>query len=274
LVKGYGDWLGRPQDRGLDFLSNETWEIIENASGRGTWCWLPTGLPMTLSVPMLPADGGKSTLAEGATGAYNQHFKVVAENFVKNGQANAIVRLGWEFNFGWYPWAASPDPKSWVLLWRQIVTTMRSVPGQNFKFDWCPGMGQGALDSARVYPGDDYVDIIGMDVYNQIWVDPRPTNAWLWTFYTQQWFGMNWQRDLGLAHGKPLSYPEWGTGTRPDGHGLGDDPVFVQSMVDWIASNNVAYFNYWDYDAPDYNAKLSNGNYPLSGAVFKKAYGK
>ena len=34
LVPGYGAWLGRPQDRGLDFLSNETWEIIENASGR------------------------------------------------------------------------------------------------------------------------------------------------------------------------------------------------------------------------------------------------
>jgi hypothetical protein len=45
-------------------------------------------------------------------------------------------------------------------------------------------------------------------------------------------------------------------------------------MIDWIASNNVAYHNYWDYQADDYDAKLSNGRLPAAGALYRSAYGK
>ena len=54
----------------------------------------------------------------------------------------------------------------------------------------------------------------------------------------------------------------------------GDDADFMQRMTKWIAANNVAYHVYWDYEAPDYNAKLSNGQYPKSAEVFRQAYGQ
>ncbi|MDB5998314.1 MAG: hypothetical protein JWP52_13 [Rhizobacter sp.] len=273
LIKGYEEWLGRRPDRALEFLANETWQILENASTRSPNCWTPTGVAMTFSVSMLPADR-KSTLEAGADGAYDDHFKRIAENFVRTGQANAVVRLGWEFNYGWYPWSAKRNPDAWVQYWRRIVTAMRSVPGQNFKFDWCPAIGKGDIEPTRVYPGDAYVDIIGLDVYNQTWSSPTPSPEKLWDGFLGQQFGLNWHRDFAAAHGKPMSYPEWGTGTRPDGHGRGDDPFFIERMVQWIAANKVAYHNYWDYEAPDYNAKLSNGQYPRSGQAFKAAYGK
>ncbi|MDB4989291.1 MAG: hypothetical protein JWN04_4469, partial [Myxococcaceae bacterium] len=46
LVAGYSAWLGRKPDRALDFLSNETWVLMEAASSRSPWCWSTTGLPM------------------------------------------------------------------------------------------------------------------------------------------------------------------------------------------------------------------------------------
>jgi hypothetical protein len=273
LVAGYGSWLGRKPDRALEFLSNETWELMENASSRSPWCWAATGLPMTFSVSMLPADG-VSTLEAGARGDYDAHFRTIARNFVAEGQPNAIVRLGWEFNFGWYPWAAAKNPTAWVAYWRRIVTAMRSVPGQNFRFDWTPAIGQGDIAAELVWPGDAYVDIVGLDVYNQTWASPVPTAAELWNMFLTQSYGLNWHRDFALAHGKAMSYPEWGTGTRPDGHGMGDDPLFIANMAAWIAANNVAYHDYWDYQAPDYDAKLSNGNFKQAGAAFKAAFRK
>ncbi|MDB5998308.1 MAG: glycosidase, partial [Rhizobacter sp.] len=137
-----------------------------------------------------------------------------------------------------------------------------------------PAIGKGDVEPTRVYPGDAYVDIVGMDVYNQTWSVPIPTTAQLWQTFLTQEYGLNWHRDFAAAHGKAMSYPEWGTGTRPDGHGRGDDPLFIQTMAAWIAGNNVAYHNYWDYAAPDYNAKLSTGQYPQAAQAFKAAYGK
>ena len=53
------------------------------------------------SVPLLPKDG--STLAAGASGAYDAHFETMARELVAQGQGDAIIRLGWEFNGSWYP---------------------------------------------------------------------------------------------------------------------------------------------------------------------------
>ena len=33
------------------------------------------------------------------------------------------------------------------------------------------------------------------------------------------------------ANGKPLAFAEWGVSIRSDGHGLGDDPYYVNQMA-------------------------------------------
>jgi hypothetical protein len=69
-----------------------------------------------------------------------------------------------------------------------------------------------------------------------------------------------------------MSYPEWGTGVRKDGRGGDDDPYFIEQMAAWIHSNNVAYHNYWDYKAPDFDARLSDNRRPGAGAALKVAF--
>jgi hypothetical protein len=226
---------------------------------------------MTFSVPMLTSDK-KSTLEAGAAGAYDEHFRNVAINLVKNGYPNAAIRIGWEFNHNWFPWAAKKNPTAWVAYWRRIVTAMRSAPGSNFKFDWCVGSGPGEVDPATVYPGDEYVDTIGMDNYNTTWSATPTTPLFRWNYRRTKPVGLNWHRDFALLHGKQMTFPEWGTGTRPDGHGVGDDPEFIRYMAEWIKANNFAWHNYWDYTASDFNAKLSTGQFPQSAAMFKQQF--
>ncbi len=269
-VSEFQTWLGRRLERASDFFSDHSWFELTKAAQRSARCWAPTGLAMSFGLPMLPKDSG-ATLALGARGDYDAHFAKVAEALIANGQADAVIRIGWEFNHGWFTWRAAADPAAWVIYWRRIVTAMRAVPGARFRFDWCPGWSKGQIAPPEVYPGDEYVDIIGMDVYNSSWHPVTPEQRWQSKLNAP--FGLKWQKEFALAHGKPMSYPEWGTGTRPDGHGAGDDAHFIRQMAAWIDAAPVAYHNYWDFRAPDYDARLSDGSKPQAAAAFLDSLG-
>lgn len=272
-IATFEHWLGRPVDRVIDFLARDRWSSIFSSAQWISDCWKTTPYRLTISIPMLPAEPG-ATLAAGATGAYDDQFRRLARIFVANGQGDAVLRIGWEFNGGWYPWAAKRDPQAWVSLWRRIVTAMRGVPGARFRFDWNPTLGWQQIPPDRLYPGDAYVDVIGLDVYNQTWEKTATTPEARWRDLMDRAYGLRWHADFATRHGKPMSFPEWGTGTRPDGHGGGDDPLFVQNMSAWIAGHDVLYHGYWDYPASDFNAELSTGRLPRSGAALRHAFGR
>ncbi|HVR49476.1 MAG TPA: glycosyl hydrolase [Pseudorhodoferax sp.] len=263
-------WLGRAAQWHADFLAQDSWTELVKAATRGAQCWQPTGLATTIGVPMLPRQAGVD-LASGARGDYDTYFVQVAQALVRNGLGNAVLRIGWEFNHDWFAWRADRDPVAWTAFWRRIVAAMRGVPGAGFRFDWCPAWGTGKLAPERVYPGDDVVDMIGMDIYNTTWNPTTPEQRWI--VKRDQPHGLVWHRTFAAQHGKPVSFPEWGTGLRPDGRGGGDDAYFIQQMAAWLAGSELAYHIYWDYKAPDFNARLSDGSKPAAEAAFLAAFG-
>lgn len=272
-------WLGHQIPRGIDFLSDDSWAAFDGSVGwfaNLTSGWPPQRWRVTYSVPMLPKDD-VSTLAQGAdpTGPYDAHFTKLAEGLVAAGEGDAIIRLGWEMNGSWYRWSVknSTDATDYIAYWKRIVDAMRAVSGANFKFDFCPTNGQPTnYASYHSYPGDDYVDIIGLDVYNSSYSTSDPATRWNELVNTS--YGMQYWANFATTHGKQLSYPEWATGTRPGSTaGGGDDPLFIQNMFNWINSHNVAYHNYWDYPASDFNGQLSNNQFPNAGAMFKSTFG-
>jgi hypothetical protein len=233
----------------MDFLDGTSWATISDPS----WFlsqWQGTGYQMIWGVPMLPNSGAR--LAIGATGAYNQYFETLATALVAGGQGASIIRLGWEFNGGWFPWAANGHAAAFVAYWQQIYDTMQSVPGANFQFEWNPTRGDlGVGDLANYYPGDAYVSIVGLDVYDTEWAS-YPGAVAEWQNMLTQSYGLNWLASFGAAHGKPLAIPEWGLGWTdlPVGSGNvggGDNAYFVQQMANWVNSNNVVNVIAWQY---------------------------
>lgn len=269
-LEHFSAWLGHRPDWVLDFFAHDTWESLQSDAAWTVSCWQKAHIArVTFSVPML-VNG--STLSAGAEGAYDARFRELAQVLIEHGYGDSVLRLGWEFNGGWYPWSAKRDPKAWVAYWRRIVSVMRAVPGAHFKFCWCPTLGEGQLRPDSVYPGDAVVDVIGEDVYNQWWDAGSHTPGQRWNYLVNEVYGLKWQSDFARAHGKPLSFPEWGTGTRPDGYGGGDDPYFIEHMVEWIRNHDLLYYSYFDYAASDYNARLSDGHQPLAAAAFLAAF--
>ncbi len=231
----------------MDFLDGSSWSTISDP-GWLLKVWGHTGFKMVWGVDMLPGSG--ASLAVGATGAYNKWFKLLAQRFVAGGQGSSLIRLGWEFNGGWFPWRANHQATAFVEYWRQIVNTMRSVPGAHFRFEWNPTRGDlGVGPLSQYYPGNRYVDVIGLDVYDIEW-GHYPGAVAEWNHMLTQSYGLDWLASFGAAHGKPISFPEWGLGWGNGGNGPaggGDNAYFVQHMAQFISTHNVANAMAWDW---------------------------
>jgi hypothetical protein len=268
-----------------DYLpSSSGWSGMDGAGGGLDWLldpWKGTGYTLSLGVPIIPTNSSGTavaTLAQGATGAYNSYYVTLAQALIGGGQANAYLRLGFEFDGGWDAWSAKTAgaEASFASYFQQIVTAMRSVPGAAFRFVWNPdatAFNSYPYSVAPAYPGNAYVDVIGLDAYDQTWATPQtPANAWSSTLLP----ALTAAQQFAASHGKPLAFPEWGVAIRDDGHGLGDDPNYINQMASWMhnPSNDVVYESYFDYDdSGGVNSQITGGSFPNSLAAFSADLG-
>ncbi|WP_236010080.1 glycosyl hydrolase [Actinomadura physcomitrii] len=156
-----------------------------------------------------------------------------------------------------YDGRCAPNPAAWKAYWRRIVAAMRAVPGARFRFDFAPTRGRDAIPWTECYPGDDVVDIIGSDSYDQ-----PPGESF--QEYIDEPYGMKAQADFAAAHGKPISFPEWGLFRNSD------NPEYIQGMHDWIVSHNVVYQSVTDY-CP--HGVWECGANPRSARAYRELFG-
>ncbi|MFD7879408.1 glycoside hydrolase family 26 protein [Streptomyces sp. NPDC059766] len=246
-VAQLGAWLGRTSAPrvGHVYLPGDRWSNIEGAPGYlELWARWRRARPdrlFVLNVPMLERTEAhlsdpavRAQLRLGAAGRYDGHFRTLAERLVRLGVPDTVVVLGWEMNGDTYTHRCGPDPQAWQRYWRKIVTAMRSVPGQRFRFDFTPSRGLDAVPWTDCYPGDDVVDIVGMDAYDQ------PQGLSFARQVTEP-YGLGDQVRFARAHGKPVSYPEWGL------YRNGDNPAYMRGMLDWFARQRPLYQTISDY---------------------------
>eukprot|EP01121_Diplochlamys_sp_Union-15-3_P020041 TRINITY_DN7690_c0_g1_i1.p1 TRINITY_DN7690_c0_g1~~TRINITY_DN7690_c0_g1_i1.p1 ORF type:complete len:377 (+),score=61.95 TRINITY_DN7690_c0_g1_i1:53-1183(+) len=169
----YEQWIGRPISFGTDFMPSDNWASLEGGGWQlGPWSNWVNGAPagertFVLSIPMVPS-GQSAEIVNGAKGLHNSTFLTLAKNLVSYKLETTVLRIGWEFNGGWYPWSASVNPTAWVKYFQTIVEVMKSV-NPKFRVLWNPSIGWGQEPAPSVYPGNEYVDFIGLDTYDDDW---------------------------------------------------------------------------------------------------------
>ncbi|TDV49691.1 glycosyl hydrolase [Actinophytocola oryzae] len=293
-VTDFGSWVGRTPALAEEFLAQDTWSDLEGGDRLAPWSGTPYAHSLLLAAYPFPKSGG--SLAAAADGDYNAHYATLGRNLVSRGLADTVIRFGHEFNGGWYVWTVgnqdSPDHEQkcadFAEAFRQFVTTMRSIPGQHFRFVWNPSASVWGVDLPAAFPGRDYVDFVGIDHYDQTWAQDNGTPIYGAAYQTatpaerlrrQQlaWnaevndgnWGLNMIAGFAADQGVPLGLPEWGIAARSDGMGGGDNPYFVQMMHDWITANNVAWHVYFNVSAPDGDHDLYDTvAFPRSSAKF------
>ncbi|MFF7307652.1 glycosyl hydrolase [Streptomyces sp. NPDC008137] len=242
----FSHWLGGTELRaGHTYLPGHRWRDIEGAPGFldvwAHWRNKKADRMLVLNVPMQERNEEgvsdsevRRLLQRGAAGEFDHHFRTLAERLVELKVPDTVLVLGWEMNGTTYTHRCGPDPEAWKKYWNRIVTTMRSVPGQEFRFDFTPSRGRDAVPWTKCYPGDDTVDIIGMDSYDQ------PAGM---SFEQQvkEPYGLQDHVDFAKAHGKPISYPEWGLFRN------GDNADYMRDMLAWMEEHKPLYNTLTDY---------------------------
>ena len=267
-VINFETWLGRQVEAILSFTGAAGWKDYEGSVGwaaRSVWGQIDR--PVYWSIPLIP---NGANLAAAATGAYNEHYRTVAEVLVRTRLTEPYmhIRTGWEFNGNWMPWSAIGKEKEFIGAFQQFVTTFREVARENgmpdkFVFEWNVACGNYGMNPEDAYPGDNYVDIIGMDFYWNPKYDPDdPIPAWNWKVTRQ--YGLKWHQTFAAAHAKRTAYPEWGV----QGDNAGP---YIELAREWFRKHAPIYQAYWDSNSA-YPGKLSSEQYPNSAAAYYKAF--
>lgn len=268
-VADFGTWLNRTPDIAVEWLGGEAWA---NWTSPGYWIdpWDGLGYEVLFGMPMFPSGG---SLAAGAAGDYDSHWTALG-TYLATLTLDVIARPGWEFGGSWYQWYVDTAQKAadYATYFRRIVNALRAqVP--TIKICWNPIWGWQPVDPTLAYPGDAYVDYIGIDVYDQSWIPNYTDPASRWADFLAATYGGDFWVDYCSTH-KPLCLPEWGLSIRADGHGGGDNDYFVDAMADWIEANDIAFHAYFNYNDASGNFEIyPSVQFPLGSADYLARFG-
>jgi hypothetical protein len=233
---------------------------------------------LVISQGLLP-DGGEADLAGCAAGAFDEQFADFGTLMVQHGRGDSVVRLGWEFNERTMTWRAT-DTAAWIGCYRHAATALRrtnpavlldwSINGHGTPAALCGGV------STNCYPGDAYVDIIGIDNYDHY---PWAATKAVFDRTATEPEGLSWLFAFAGKHGKPFSVGEWGV--VPTGDAGAENPNFVRWMYEWFAAHapDLAYEAYFsDCGAGGVQSSLFRPDRdceqnPRSAAVYQSLYG-
>ncbi|UUL82872.1 glycoside hydrolase family 26 protein [Sphingomonas qomolangmaensis] len=255
-------WLARKPDAVQLHIGRAGWSDWRSSSGWMAGLFAGRGVDIRWSVPLI-ATG--ATLEQAAAGAYDEHYRDQARTLNRATPAGKKipVRIGWEFNADWQPWAAIKNPEAYKGAFRKVVDIFRQETDR-FEFEWTPNIGDHGMDPALAYPGDGYVDVIGMDFYyNTQWHPKDPEAAWI--YMVNEKYGLAWHQQFAAARKKPTAYAEWGVDADTSG-------PFIKRAKQWFVTHKVQYHSYWDSNA-DFKGMLSNNQFPRAAQDFKEAFG-
>lgn len=118
-----------------------------------------------------------------------------------------FLRFAHEMNGNWYPWDERVNGNKsgeFVQAWRHVHDIFTATGVHNVAWVWSPNAEyDGAISLSELYPGDQYVDWVGMDGFN--W---GATNGTAWLTFSQIF--KQTYKDLLRMISKPLMIAETG----------------------------------------------------------------
>jgi hypothetical protein len=134
-----------------------------------------------------------------ARGVYDAYFEEAAEA-VRDFKDPVFISINHEMNGTWYPFSeafpgSSVTAQDYIAAWRRIVDVFRRKGANNAAFVWSPNVPDvGPVPYTKYYPGDDYVDWVGVSFYSG---NPMSNLAQIYRTYAAK---------------KPIFITEWATG--------------------------------------------------------------
>jgi mannan endo-1,4-beta-mannosidase len=150
--------------------------------------------------PYLHNDDKKNILPDIVAGKYDELLNRFAGK-IKKYDYYVFIRWAHEMNGSWYPWAASPDIYKKAYL--HIYNIFKRANCPKLKFIFSINNFDTGKKFENYYPGDDAVDVIGIDGYN--WGNADKKIGW-----KSPWdvFASSYKRVIKLSKTKPVFITE------------------------------------------------------------------
>ena len=184
VVNLFTDWCSRTKT--LDNLFNQQLPNI----------WANGNVPVISWEPYLCSAASTPSDVEvrAARGDYDAYLRAWADRMVAfvsgpdrvlgtTDDRRVYIRFAHEMNGNWYPWAAAVGGNSaahYILMWHRVrgIFWQRGLDASTVQWIWAVNHEDvGAVPAEDYYPGDEYVDWIGIDGYN--WGTSQSWSSWI-----------------------------------------------------------------------------------------------
>ena len=223
---------------------------------------------------------GGETLRDVANGNRDVEYSRLAKAIATTNHTDITVSLGWEFNGNWYPWKTTTETaQDFIDAYRRVWSLFVGDHNMDHvKFIWC--VSNGALSSfpnpLLAWPGNRYVDLLGVDFYDYHWSYARSGTSKTqrdkaFTQLVVDDFGLYHWMDIAKEEGKPLVLPEWGAAIKADHTGGGDNPDFVNRVISLIEQQKILWGNYFEAgnESVDHRIATNDSKLPSSRGAFR-----
>ena len=259
------------------------WMFSTTSDGWDAWLAASPAHQVVMGMDLIPqsvSDNSNPLTWEQAcaAGDYNQYATALARNLVSYGAGSVVIRLGVEANGNWeadYVGTTTQEMNDWAQCYDNEVAAMRAVPGTDFLFVWNPNVCTADLPLGEWYPGNSYVDIIGVDAYDEDCSTLKTVSQEGWAAYSTD-SAANTPNDpsfpsldnieaFAAANGKPLSFPEWGLDAS-----MPDDATYVADMAQMLSQDDFAFESY--FDSNDDGIAPLGSTIPNATAAYSQAF--
>ncbi len=155
----------------------------------------------------------------------------------EDGEVIPVIFRPWHEHTGsWFWWGRDLcTADEYVRLWRQTYEYLVCERGlKNMAWEYSPGAVANKKDYMERYPGDEYVDILGVDCYQY---GEMPQSAK--TFNRNVRTALKYLTKLGAEHGKPIAIAETGY------EGIAHSQWWTQALMPAISGFPVSYVLTW-----------------------------
>lgn len=248
--------------------------------------WNNQNVPMLSWEPYLcsPSSTPNDVEVRAANGEYDAYFSNWADRlktflsgpdgvYGTSDDRRVYIRLGHEMNGDWYPWGAAMgnnSPSDYVNMWKHVknILDSKKLDANHVQWVWCViNVDIGGYSAESFYPGDDYVNWIGIDGYN--WGNSLSPSSWK---TPEQVFGSMIRRMRAMTN-KPITIPEVGSTTyTTSGNNTEAKLQWIDDALKYIVAQNIKMIVWFnediDTDWAVFGGTRGNGTFTYNGKTY------